>query len=257
MKRGNITVLATTYMLPADQGLFAGATPQGPAGDRGAAGGRRRGGCPGSSDRRGDQPMNSVNAFVRTDDRRPGREAAVAGCRGARWSPWSRSPCCSRIPPTSNPPPHPTPVAPAVGCRRLAVRLPARRQHGGQEVERDPQGPRGLQHQGPLQAAERRRRRRRRRGRLGRGPGRRRLGSGGGADRRVRGRRPTAGHLRRRLRRRLEHRHQRHATTSLRPSTTPTPRTSGSARRATSTARRCPSSGRCPPARTRWSCSWA
>ncbi len=32
LKRGNITVLATTYMLPADQGLFAGATPQGPAG---------------------------------------------------------------------------------------------------------------------------------------------------------------------------------------------------------------------------------
>jgi len=31
MKRGGITVLATTYMLPADQGLFAGATPQGPA----------------------------------------------------------------------------------------------------------------------------------------------------------------------------------------------------------------------------------
>jgi hypothetical protein len=30
MKRGKITVLATTYMLPADQGLFAGATPQGP-----------------------------------------------------------------------------------------------------------------------------------------------------------------------------------------------------------------------------------
>jgi len=32
LKRGDITVLATTYMLPADQGLFAGATPQGPAG---------------------------------------------------------------------------------------------------------------------------------------------------------------------------------------------------------------------------------
>ena len=32
MKRGDVTVLATTYMLPADQGLFAGATPQGPAG---------------------------------------------------------------------------------------------------------------------------------------------------------------------------------------------------------------------------------
>jgi hypothetical protein len=32
LKRGNITLLATTYMLPADQGLFAGATPQGPAG---------------------------------------------------------------------------------------------------------------------------------------------------------------------------------------------------------------------------------
>jgi hypothetical protein len=32
MKRGNITVLATTYMLPADEGLLAGATPQGPAG---------------------------------------------------------------------------------------------------------------------------------------------------------------------------------------------------------------------------------
>ena len=30
LKRGKITVLATTYMLPADQGLFAGATPQGP-----------------------------------------------------------------------------------------------------------------------------------------------------------------------------------------------------------------------------------
>ena len=32
MKRGSITVLATTYMLPADEGLLAGATPQGPAG---------------------------------------------------------------------------------------------------------------------------------------------------------------------------------------------------------------------------------
>ena len=33
MKRGKITVLATTYMLPADQGLLAGASPQGPAAD--------------------------------------------------------------------------------------------------------------------------------------------------------------------------------------------------------------------------------
>lgn len=33
MKRGRITVLATTYMLPADQGLLAGATAQGPATD--------------------------------------------------------------------------------------------------------------------------------------------------------------------------------------------------------------------------------
>lgn len=33
MKRGRITVLATTYMLPADQGLFAGASPQGPVTD--------------------------------------------------------------------------------------------------------------------------------------------------------------------------------------------------------------------------------
>ena len=32
MKRGKVTVLAATYMLPADQGLFGGATPQGPAG---------------------------------------------------------------------------------------------------------------------------------------------------------------------------------------------------------------------------------
>jgi type IV pilus assembly PilO-like protein len=31
MKRGKVTLVATTYMLPADQGLFAGATPQGPA----------------------------------------------------------------------------------------------------------------------------------------------------------------------------------------------------------------------------------
>ena len=37
MKRGKVTVLATTYMLPADQGLFAGATPQGPAGTDPAA----------------------------------------------------------------------------------------------------------------------------------------------------------------------------------------------------------------------------
>ena len=66
LKRGKITVLATTYMLPADQGLFAGATPQGPAGARGAAGRRRRGARPDSPDRRGDQPMNSVNSFVRT-----------------------------------------------------------------------------------------------------------------------------------------------------------------------------------------------
>ncbi|MGH2978199.1 MAG: hypothetical protein ACRDLQ_01005, partial [Solirubrobacterales bacterium] len=32
LTRSKITVLATTYMLPADQGLFAGATPQGPGG---------------------------------------------------------------------------------------------------------------------------------------------------------------------------------------------------------------------------------
>jgi hypothetical protein len=32
MKRGKVSVLATTYMLPADQGLFAGASPQGPPG---------------------------------------------------------------------------------------------------------------------------------------------------------------------------------------------------------------------------------
>ena len=31
MKRNKVTIVATTYMLPADQGLFAGATPQGPA----------------------------------------------------------------------------------------------------------------------------------------------------------------------------------------------------------------------------------
>ena len=31
LKRGKVTMLASTYMLPADQGLFAGATPQGPA----------------------------------------------------------------------------------------------------------------------------------------------------------------------------------------------------------------------------------
>jgi hypothetical protein len=37
MKRGKITVLATTYMLPADQGLLVGATPQGPAGTDPAA----------------------------------------------------------------------------------------------------------------------------------------------------------------------------------------------------------------------------
>jgi hypothetical protein len=37
MKRGDITVLATTYMLPADQGLFAGASPQGPPGTDPAA----------------------------------------------------------------------------------------------------------------------------------------------------------------------------------------------------------------------------
>ena len=66
MKRGNITVLATTYMLPADQGLFAGATPQGPAGAAAPQAGRRRAGCPDPSDRRGDQPMNSVNAFIRS-----------------------------------------------------------------------------------------------------------------------------------------------------------------------------------------------
>jgi hypothetical protein len=32
MKRGKVTILATTYMLPADQALFGGATPSGPAG---------------------------------------------------------------------------------------------------------------------------------------------------------------------------------------------------------------------------------
>ena len=31
MTRGKVTILATSYMLPADQGLFGGATPQGPA----------------------------------------------------------------------------------------------------------------------------------------------------------------------------------------------------------------------------------
>ena len=37
MKRGKITVLATTYMLPADQGLLAGASPTAPAGTDPAA----------------------------------------------------------------------------------------------------------------------------------------------------------------------------------------------------------------------------
>jgi hypothetical protein len=37
LKRASITVLATTYMLPADQGLFAGASPQGPSGTDPAA----------------------------------------------------------------------------------------------------------------------------------------------------------------------------------------------------------------------------
>jgi type II secretory pathway component PulM len=36
MKRGKVTIVATTYMLPADQGLFGGATPAGPAGATGA-----------------------------------------------------------------------------------------------------------------------------------------------------------------------------------------------------------------------------
>jgi hypothetical protein len=31
MKRGNVTILATSYMLPAGQGLFGGATPEAPA----------------------------------------------------------------------------------------------------------------------------------------------------------------------------------------------------------------------------------
>ena len=31
MTRGKITILATSYVLPADQGLFGGATPQAPA----------------------------------------------------------------------------------------------------------------------------------------------------------------------------------------------------------------------------------
>jgi hypothetical protein len=37
MTRGKITVLATSYMLPADQGLFGGATPQAPPGTDPAA----------------------------------------------------------------------------------------------------------------------------------------------------------------------------------------------------------------------------
>jgi len=37
MERGKITIVAVTYMLPADQGLFAGATPVGPAGTTAAA----------------------------------------------------------------------------------------------------------------------------------------------------------------------------------------------------------------------------
>jgi hypothetical protein len=37
MTRSKITVLATSYMLPADQGLFGGATPQAPAGTNPAA----------------------------------------------------------------------------------------------------------------------------------------------------------------------------------------------------------------------------
>ena len=32
MTRGKVSIIATTYMLPADQGLFGGATPAGPAG---------------------------------------------------------------------------------------------------------------------------------------------------------------------------------------------------------------------------------
>jgi len=31
MTRGKVTILATSYMLPADQGLFGGATPEAPA----------------------------------------------------------------------------------------------------------------------------------------------------------------------------------------------------------------------------------
>jgi hypothetical protein len=37
LKRTKVTIVATTYMLPADQGLLAGATPQGPAGTNPAA----------------------------------------------------------------------------------------------------------------------------------------------------------------------------------------------------------------------------
>ena len=36
LKRSKVTIVATTYMLPADQALFAGATPAGPAGVTGA-----------------------------------------------------------------------------------------------------------------------------------------------------------------------------------------------------------------------------
>ena len=67
MTSGKITVLATSYMLPADQGLFGGATPQAPAGtDPAAPQAASAGSATSAPPTAAVTAMNQLNAGIRT-----------------------------------------------------------------------------------------------------------------------------------------------------------------------------------------------
>ena len=92
LKRKKITIVATSYMLPADQGLFAGATAAGPGGTTAATPqpatlGRR---FHHSSDSRGDDPMKVNLSTVTTPLRGVGTSPWNAG--SGRWRSRSSSP---------------------------------------------------------------------------------------------------------------------------------------------------------------------
>ena len=147
MKRGKVTILATSYMLPADQGLLRRRNPAGPGGRRsGGAAGRSAGtAAPAPSDRGGDEPMNQLNASLVDPLPRPRGATPVAGRPGARdragRDPGAAFQAAPTLPGARRR--QRRPCRSGDRLRRLAVGLPAGGQHGGSkssEIRKNLQG---------------------------------------------------------------------------------------------------------------------